>query len=123
MPLSRCDQLTIRIYIQLRCFDMLEDAPIAQSVEQLGVQHIVYAHQAQRSKEEDSKQRPDGRSKIIHPLVAPEPGDQCGAKAAGWIQAGARDGRSLPVDERHQECFCMPLSLALQSLSLGYWWP
>ena len=23
----------------------------------------------------------------------------------------------------HQECFCMPLSLALQSLSLGYWWP
>ena len=22
-----------------------------------------------------------------------------------------------------QECFCMPLSLALQSLSLGYWWP
>ncbi len=95
MPLSRFDQLTIRICIQLRCFDILEDAPIARSVEHLGGQHIVDAHHAQQSKEDDGKQRPEGRSKIIHALVAPEPGDQSGAKAASGIQAGARDKEEI----------------------------
>ncbi len=87
--------MTIRICIQLRCFDILEDAPIARSVEHLGGQHTVDAHHAQQSKEDDDKQRPEGRSKIIQALVAPEPGDQSGAKAASGIQAGARDKEEI----------------------------
>ena len=77
------------ICIQLWRLDMLKDAPVARSVEELGGQHIVYAHHAQRSKEDDGKQCPAWRSEIIQPLVAPEPGGQCRAKVASWIQAGA----------------------------------
>jgi hypothetical protein len=87
--LLRVDQFPVWIGIQLWRFDILEDAPIARSVEHLGGQHIVYAYQAKLPKEDDGKQRPDGRSQIVHPLVAPEPGDQRRAKAASWIEAGA----------------------------------
>ena len=56
-------------------FDILEDAPIARSVEDLGRQHIVYAHHAQRSKEDDGKQvRLVANSGIVknRPLYLPE---------------------------------------------------
>ena len=100
--MSPFDQFSILSCIDLWRFDILEDAPIARSVEDLGGQHIVDAHHAQRSKEDNGEQGPDEGSKVIHPLVAPEPGDQCRAKAASGIEAGTRDGRSLPVHERHQ---------------------
>src|SRR5437588_13067541 len=96
------DQFPILICIQLWRFDILEDASIARSVEELGRQHIVYAHYAKATKEDDGKQRPDWRSKIVQPLVAPEPGDQSRAKTAGRIEADAEGGRSLPGHEHPQ---------------------